>query len=242
MRQYNIKIKPNKFERKYNMRIVVINGSPKGKDSNTNKMVAAFLKGAQAAGAEIINIFLAEKDIKHCKGCLICWQRGPCQCVTKDDMLEVISLMGSANLIVFASPVYFGNISGMLKVFMDRMTMIGSPHQSKTTDTDKEKSGVTAVQVPKLIMISSCGYADRSEFEVTSLWINKVAKKMHMELAGEIYAVKAKYLSDPPENLKLEIDKYLHLLENAGKEVVHDMRLSESIKKMLEKANDSFDK
>ncbi|MFA4885939.1 MAG: NAD(P)H-dependent oxidoreductase [Desulfotomaculaceae bacterium] len=47
------------------MKIVAINGSPKGKASNTNIMVSAFLKGAQEAGAQTVNIFLAEKEIKH---------------------------------------------------------------------------------------------------------------------------------------------------------------------------------
>lgn len=70
------------------MKIVVINGSPKGKNSNTNVMVQAFLKGAQEA--ETLNIFLSEKEIKHCKGCHTCWTKGPGQCVTNDDMLESI--------------------------------------------------------------------------------------------------------------------------------------------------------
>lgn len=224
------------------MKIVIINGSPKGKESNTNMMVKAFLQGAEAAGAETVNIFLAHKDIKYCKGCHICWQRGPGQCVTKDDMLEVIYQMGSANGIVFASPVYFGNISGLLKVFMDRMTMIGGPHQPKNTDTDKRYPEATAIQGPRLMMISSCGLPDRAEFDVTSLWINKVAKKVQMELMGEIYAVKAKYLTDPPEDLRHEIDNYLLLLEKAGEEVTHNMKLSETTKELLEKANHSFSK
>lgn len=222
------------------MRLVVINGSPKGRESNTNRMVSSFMKGAQSAGAETVNIFLAEKDIKHCKGCHICWQRGPGQCVTNDDMLGVISQMGSADVIAFASPVYFGNISGMLKVFMDRMTMIGSPHQQKETDADIAQSGAVQAKGPKLMMISSCGFPDRSEFDVTSLWINKVAKKMHMELAGEIYAVMSRYLIEPPENLRPIVDNYLHLLEEAGKDVVLGMKLSERVKELLVRANDDF--
>lgn len=50
------------------MKIVVINGSPKGKLSNTNVMVDAFLKGAQEEGAETIKVFLAEKEIRDCRG------------------------------------------------------------------------------------------------------------------------------------------------------------------------------
>lgn len=225
------------------MKIVAINGSPKGKESNTNRMVSAFLKGAQAAGAETVNVFLAEKDIKNCKGCLVCWQRGPCQCVIEDDMLEVISQMGNANIIVFASPVYFGNISGILKGFMDRMTMIGSPHQQRAAaETDKAhlEEAKAQSQGPKLMMISSCGLSDRNEFDVTSLWINKVAKKMRMELAGEIYAIMAKYLADPPEKLRPEIYNYFQVLEKAGKEMALEMKLAESTRRFLEKTNDSF--
>lgn len=223
------------------MKIVVINGSPKGKESNTNIMVGSFLKGAQAAGAEAIDIFLTEKEIKHCKGCHTCWLRGPGQCVTKDDMLEVISYMGGANIIVFASPVYFGNISGMLKVFMDRMTMIGSPHPTKASGKEEKESESAGIQSPKLMMISSCGFPDRSEFDVISLWINRVAQKMHMELIGEIYAVQGKYLTDSPEYLRMVVDEYLHLLEKAGRDIVLEMSLSDTTKELLEQVNDSFD-
>ncbi|MDP4159848.1 MAG: flavodoxin family protein, partial [Bacillota bacterium] len=140
------------------MKIVVINGSPKGINSNTNVMVQAFLKGAQEAGAETLNIFLSEKEIKHCKGCHICWTKGPGQCVTNDDMLGVLSSMGGANIIAFATPVYFANISGMLKVFMDRMTMIGSPHSQKDVKEKVQELKSSETLIPKLMMISNCGF------------------------------------------------------------------------------------
>ena len=181
------------------MKIVAINGSPKGKTSNTNVMVSTFLKGSQEAGADIHNIFLAEKEIKHCKGCHTCWSRGPGQCVTIDDFLSVLSIMGGADIIVFATPVYFGNISGMLKVFMDRMTMIGSPHSQKAANTGKQELKPIEAHIPKLMIISSCGLSDIEEFDVVSLWIRKVALKMHMEIAGEIYATQGKLINTPTE-------------------------------------------
>lgn len=214
------------------MKVVVINGSPKGKNSNTNVMVQAFLKGAQEAGAETLSIFLSEKDIKHCKGCHICWTKGPGQCVTNDDMLGVLSSMGGANIIAFATPVYFENISGMLKVFMDRITMIGSPHSQKDIEEKDQEINSSEMLIPKLMMISSCGFPDRDEFQVVSLWIKRVAQKMHMELIGEIYATQGKFLTSPLEELQ-SISNYLLLLEKAGREIATNMNLSELTEKQL---------
>jgi hypothetical protein len=161
-------------------------------------------------------------------------REGQGQCVIDDDMPEVLSLMGGANIICFASPVYFENISGMLKVFMDRMTMIGSPHSQK----DGEENGQhiePSTQAPRLMMISSCGHPDRSQFDVTSLWIRRLAKKMNMELIGEIYATQGKFLNDPPENLRPLVSNYLQLLEKAGEEIVADMKLSADTEKFLQR-------
>nr|WP_312579820.1 DUF2087 domain-containing protein [Sedimentibacter sp.] len=218
------------------MKIIVINGSPKGENSNTNIMVNEFLKGAQSAGAETVNIFLSEKKIEYCKGCHICWSRGPAQCVISDDMTSVLMHMGDANVIVFASPVYFENISGMLKVFMDRMTMIGGPQSQKDTEAREEKKPESAkINVPKLMMISSCGFADESEFEVTSLWINRVSQKMHMELVGEIYATNGKLLKETPEELKPALAKFMNAIEKAGYEIGTEMKMTQSTKNFLNK-------
>lgn len=216
------------------MKMVVINGSPKGKDGNTNVIVKSFLKGAREAGAETRNLFLTEKEINPCRGCHICWTRGPGQCVISDDALEVLTEMGSANIIIFASPVYFGNISGMLKTFMDRMTMLGSPHKSDDVKIDDQPAKPPAYSMPKLMMISSCGLSDRSEFDVTSLWINKVAQKMNMELIGEIYTVNGKAFGAVTETLDPELVNYLKLVETAGTEIAAGMKLSAATRKLIE--------
>ncbi len=217
------------------MKIIVINGSPKGENSNTNIMVNEFLKGAQRAGAETVNVLLSEKKIEYCRGCHVCWSKGPAQCVISDDMASVLMHMGDANVIAFASPVYFENISGLLKVFMDRMTMIGGPQSQKDTE-EKEKNSETANHnVPKLMMISSCGFSDESEFEVTSLWINRVAQKMHMELIGEIYATNGRLLKETPEELKPALFQFMDNLEKAGYEIGTEMKLTQNTKSFLNK-------
>lgn len=215
------------------MKIVSVNGSPKGKASNTHIMVNAFLNGAADAGAETTNIFLSEKEIKYCRGCHSCWFKTPGQCVIHDDMTEVLSLLSGAHVIILASPLYFNNISGTLKVFMDRLTFTGSPVQQKNTNPEKQIDKPVEKIIPKLIMISNCGYADRSQFQVVSLWIKRVASLMQTVLLGEIYAVQGKRLSSPSEEIHPAVDNYLKLLQNAGKEIVLNLKWSESTENLL---------
>lgn len=216
------------------MKIAVINGSPKGKESNTNRISESFLKGAQESGAETVTVFLAEKEITPCKGCHICWTRGPGQCVISDDMQQILSVLGNADVIVFASPVYFANISGLLKTFMDRMTMIGGPQTASAAIAENQRIEASGTNVPQLMMISSCGLPDRSEFDVTSLWINRVAKKMNMPLIGEIYVTNGKAFSLPLVTASSIQSDYLHLVEQAGKEIAIDKIISDRTKNLLE--------
>ncbi|MGE5654764.1 MAG: flavodoxin family protein [Bacillota bacterium] len=209
------------------MKIVAINGSSRGRASNTHVMVSALLNGAQAAGAETVNVLLAEKEISHCRGCHSCWSATPGQCVTDDDMLGVLGAMAGASVVILASPVYFENISGLLKTFMDRLTVIGSPHTRPSSASGHASQPTSLDDTPiKLVMVANCGYADPSEFAVISHWFRRVSQKLHMGIAGEIYAPQGKILAAPPEELRPAALSYLQTLEEAGKELVTDHKLS----------------
>ena len=82
------------------MRIVAINGSPRGRASNTSVVVSALLKGAEKSGAETKQVFLAEKDIRYCRGCHSCWKETLGKCVIQDDMAGVLSLVAGASIFV----------------------------------------------------------------------------------------------------------------------------------------------
>ncbi len=216
------------------MKIVVINGSSRGRASNTNVMVSALLRGAQRAGAETVNILLAENQISHCTGCHSCWTATPGQCVRDDDMLSVLAAMAGASVVVLASPVYFENISGMLKTFMDRLTVIGSPHTRSTTPGGGGGASLDDSPI-KLVMVANCGYADPSEFEVISHWFKRISRKLHMGIAGEIYATQGKLLTAPTEELRPQVQAYLGALEQAGGEIATDRRLSPATGALLER-------
>jgi putative NADPH-quinone reductase len=219
------------------MKIVAINGSPRGKASNTNIMVTSFLKGAQESGAEITNVFLAEKDIKYCKGCLSC-RINHGQCMINDDMAEILSLENGADVLLLATPLYVHEISGTLKVYMDRRLMNAKGQGYMEKDATGEYRGVetTEIQIPKLVMMSNCFNTGRYQFQVISLWIQRTALGMHTEVIGEIYAPQGALLTSTNEKVQPIISNYLKLLEKAGKEISTDMSLSEETEKLLEKS------
>lgn len=219
------------------MKITAFNGSPKGASGNTNVMVTAFLNGAESAGAEIENIFLASKEINHCKACRQCVVSGG-KCVIADDMGELITKYVESDIVVFATPLFIDNISGMLKVFMDRTFCIGNPMFEK--DENGEYRGSKSKlfkngQPPKIVVISNGGYPQRSNFQVVSLLMKRVARNIHMEVVAEIYATEGGLLTAPIKELEPIITEYKGFLYKAGQEVVTNLKISEETQRLLDR-------
>lgn len=100
-----------------NKKVLIISSSPR-KNGNSETLAASFAKGAQEAGHQVETVFLREKQIGFCKGCLACLKLG--HCVIQDDAVEIAAKMHDANVLVFATPVYYYCVSGQLKTMLDR--------------------------------------------------------------------------------------------------------------------------
>ena len=98
-------------------KVLIISSSPR-KGGNSETLAAAFAKGAQEAGHQVEAVFLREKQVGFCKGCLACLKLG--YCVIQDDAVEIAAKMHDANVLVFATPVYYYCVSGQLKTMLDR--------------------------------------------------------------------------------------------------------------------------
>ena len=79
-----------------------------------------FCRGAKSAGAEIEYIKLKDMKINPCTGCYTCWTKTPGECIIKDDMSSLRLKSRKADLVVFASPLYIFNVTGIMKNFLDR--------------------------------------------------------------------------------------------------------------------------
>ena len=100
-------------------KILILNGSPR-KNGKTASLIKAFTEGAESAGNEVRELYLTGMDINGCLACEAC-QRDSGACVQKDDMSAVYEGFAWADVLVFASPQYWGTVSGQLKVVIDRL-------------------------------------------------------------------------------------------------------------------------
>ncbi|HNX18005.1 MAG TPA: flavodoxin family protein [Methanoregula sp.] len=101
------------------MKILAIHGSPRTIRSNTRKLAGFVLEGAKEAGADTEIIDLADCRIIPCTACDACAINGTC--VNDDDVPSLVARMKEADGIIFGSPVYIDNVSGQMKVFLDRL-------------------------------------------------------------------------------------------------------------------------
>jgi multimeric flavodoxin WrbA len=104
--------------------IVGINGSPH-KNGTTAKLLKKVLSSAEKYGAKTILIDIADKNIKQCLGCYSI-KHDSCKypCKQKDDMQEIYKILFKSDAIIFASPVYWFNVSGLMKNFIDRLSCL----------------------------------------------------------------------------------------------------------------------
>lgn len=99
------------------MKIVVLTGSPR-RNGNTNHLAGQFIKGAEKAGHEIYRFDCAQRKVSPCIACNRCGMNGPC--TFNDDFEELRPYLVEADMVVFATPMYYFGFSSQLKAVIDR--------------------------------------------------------------------------------------------------------------------------
>ena len=100
------------------MKKVLIISSSLRKNANSEQLAASFANGAKAAGNKTEIISLRGKEIKFCIGCFVCQKTK--RCFMHDDADVIREKMLHADVLVFATPIYYYEMSGALKTMLDR--------------------------------------------------------------------------------------------------------------------------
>jgi len=143
------------------MKIAILNGSPRV--GNTSAMVNAFAEGAKEAGHEVEVLHVGKMKINGCLGCEYCHTKGEGKCIQKDDMEKVIPAYREADMIVFASPVYYFGATAQLQAAIQRVYCIGKPQKATKAalllSSGSPDTGKSAVEMYKN-MIGYMGIED----------------------------------------------------------------------------------
>lgn len=116
--------------------------------SNSETLAQEFAKGAAEAGNKVDFVSLRGKKIAFCTGCLACQKKG--KCVIKDDANAITEKMKNADVIAFATPIYYYEMSGQLKTMLDRAnSLYASDYKfreiyllTSAADTDKKAMNI----------------------------------------------------------------------------------------------------
>jgi multimeric flavodoxin WrbA len=105
------------------MKVLAINGSPR-KTWNTATLLKKALKGAASQGAETELIHLYDLKFTGCTSCFACKTKGGKsygRCAVKDGLAPVLKEVEAADALILGSPIYFGNVSGEMRSFLERL-------------------------------------------------------------------------------------------------------------------------
>lgn len=132
---------------------VLIISSSLRKGSNSDILADEFERGAKEAGHQVEKVSLKDKTIGFCKGCLACQKIK--RCVMHDDADLISQKMLTADVVVFATPIYYYELSGQLKTLLDRMNplypsdyqfrdiyLLASAAEDEETTFDRAVSGL----------------------------------------------------------------------------------------------------
>ena len=98
-------------------KILIISTSPR-RGGNSDTLADEFSKGAAEAGHNVEKISLCDKTINFCKGCLVCQKTQ--RCIIHDDADIIAQKMLTADVIAFATPIYYYEMCGQMKTMLDR--------------------------------------------------------------------------------------------------------------------------
>jgi len=134
------------------MKAIALNGSPHMEEGNTAMILNPFLEGMKEAGCDVEVFYTMKLKIGPCNGDMSCWFKNPGICGQKDDMQMLAPKLKEADIIIWASPVYYSGLTGPLKNLMDRQLPI---HVLGSIGEKKQK----------VVLVSTCGDWDMSMFD-----------------------------------------------------------------------------
>lgn len=145
--------------------IVVVTGSPR-MNGNSEALADAFIEGAKESGKTVTKFNAGTMKINGCLACQHCWTHDG-MCAQQDDMQDIYKALYHADMIVFATPIYWFGFTAQIKAMIDRMyTNVGKQFPIKSAALlavyrHNELPVVDAITTEYKSILSMVGWEDK---------------------------------------------------------------------------------
>jgi len=139
------------------MKVVAVLGSPR-QEANSSKLIQAAVKALPQAGLELQTFELNNMKYQGCQACMACKGKSDI-CVLRDDLTPLLAATAEADLVILASPIYIGEVTGQMKCFIDRSFSYFLPDYTTNPQPSRLAPG------KKLLFILTQGTPDPAAYE-----------------------------------------------------------------------------
>jgi len=192
-------------------------------DGNTAMIMNPFLDGMREAGAEVELFNVKKLKIGPCNGDMNCWFKNSGRCGQDDDMQMLLPKLRKADVIVWASPVYYSGVTGPLKNLMDRqlpMNIMGESGENRR----------------KVVLISSCSAWNISMFDPLLAQMRSIYTRPDgsSDFLGALLRPGAEAMKEIVKEGGNELlDSILQAARDAGRQLVKEGVISEELQRQV---------
>ena len=184
-----------------------------------------FLEGMKEAGADVDLFYTRKLKIGPCNGDMSCWFVNPGTCGQKDDMQMLLPKFKEADVIVWASPVYYAGVTGPLKNLMDRQLPL-------------HMQGELGSKRQKIVLVSTCGAWEVSMFDPLLLQMNALYSRPEgsSDFAGALLRPMADGMKEMIKAGETRlVEGVFRAAKEAGRQLAKEGKISEELQKEVAK-------
>lgn len=166
-------------------KVFVINGSPHKDKGMTGALLAPFIEGMRAAGADVEQRFASDLNVNPC-ACenIQCWFKTPGQCVYSDDMDLLYPLLKESDCLVFATPVYIP-LPGALQNFINRLCPLVVPDLQVRDGRTRARFG-DDVKIKRMALVCTSGWWEIENCDTVLRVVKEYAATTGSSFAGAL--------------------------------------------------------
>ncbi|WP_461612017.1 flavodoxin family protein, partial [Clostridium sp. Marseille-QA1073] len=170
-------------------KVIAINGSPR-KNANTATLLKKALEGASSQGAETELINLYDFNYKGCISCFACKRIGGKsygKCAINDDLTAILKKIEEADALIFGSPIYFGDTTGAIRSFMERLMFPYTVYEENYPSLFKKKISTGFIYTMNISddYVDKAGY--KHNFKITENFMRNIFGSSESLLVTDTY-------------------------------------------------------